>query len=156
MRFNQSGMSMVEIMIGVILLALIIIPSLNVISSQTQTVTATRDHSQAAFVAQKLQEAMRSYRFNLLDADQYNSDPVMQKKTFEWKLKNADELKKHVINGIEYIVDPALTSVDPVKMKNSDPTTPPSAYLVRFSITYKSKDGRNHRLNISTAISQRE
>lgn len=154
-RQNQA-MSMVEIMIGVILLALIIIPSMNVISSQTQTVTATRDHSQAAFVAQKIQEILRSYRFNLIESDQYSSDTAKQKKTFEWKLKNADELRKHVINNIEYLIDPGLTSVDPVVLANSDPSNPPMAYLVKFSITYKSKDGRNHRLNVSTAISQRE
>jgi len=153
---NNRAMSMVEIMIGVVLLALIIIPSMNVISSQTQTVTATRDHSQAAFVAQKIQEIMRSYRFNLIEADQYSSDTSRQKKTFEWKLKNADELKKHVINNIEYLIDPDLTSIDPVKLSNSDPSNPPMAYLVRFLITYRSKDGRDHRLNISTAISQRE
>jgi len=153
---NKQGLSMVEVMIGAILLALIVIPSLNVISTQTQTVTATRDHSQAAFVAQKLQEIMRSYRFNMLDADQYDADHTRRNRTFEWKLKNSDELKRHVINGIEYLIDPAQTSVEPVKLKNTDPASPPTAYLVRFSITYKSKDSRNHLLNVSTAISQRE
>ena len=46
MKKNQ-GLSMVEVMIGVILLALMVIPSLNVITSKTRTVTATRDHSLA-------------------------------------------------------------------------------------------------------------
>lgn len=147
---------MVEIMIGVILLALIIIPSLNVIVSQTQTVTATRDHSQAAFVAQKLQEICRSYSFDLIDADQYTLDPVKQKKTFEWKLKNDDELKKQVINGIEYNVDPDRTRIDPVPNKLATSDAAPSIFLFKFSITYTGKDKRGHRLDVSTAIAQRE
>jgi len=87
MHNPRNGMSMIEIMIGVILLALIVVPSLNVIISQTKTVTATRDHSQAAFVAQKIQETCRSYRFDMIEADQYASKPAEQKKTFEWRLK---------------------------------------------------------------------
>ncbi len=149
-------MSMVEIMIGVVLLALIIIPSLNVISSQTQTVTATRDHSQAAFVAQKIQEILRSYNFRLIEADQYSAEPEKQKKTFEWKIKNDDELRKHKINGIDYLIDPAQTRVDPVINSLEGTDQQPTAYLVAFVINYKAKDGRQHRLNISTAISMRE
>ena len=158
MKNFRSGMSMVEIMIGVILLALIIVPSLNVIVSQTQTVTATRDHSQAAFVAQKLQEICRSYSFDMIEADQYDSNPDKKKKTFEWKLKNTDELKKHVINGIEYIVDDneKMTRIDPLLKAADNSGQPPVAYLFKFSITYLGKDKRNHRLNISTAIAQRE
>lgn len=147
---------MIEIMIGVILLALIIVPSLNVIVSQTQTVTATRDHSQAAFVAQKLQEICRSYSFDLIEADQYAADQVKQKKTFEWKLKNDNELKKQLINGIEYIVDPDKTRIDPVPNQFATGNPAPTLYLFKFSITYLGKDKRNHRLDISTAIAQRE
>lgn len=156
MRGLRTGMSMIEIMIGVILLALIVVPSLNVIISQTQTVTATRDHSQAAFVAQKIQEICRSYSFDMIEADQYSSEPATQQKTFEWKLKNNDELRKHVINGIEYIIDPTKTLVDPVPDQFLTGNPAPTVYLVRFSITYIGKDKRSHRLDISTAIAQRE
>ncbi len=153
---HNKGMSMVEIMIGVILLALIVVPSLNVIISQTHTVTATRDHSQAAFVAQKIQETCRSYKFDLIEAEQYASNAVQQKKTFEWKLKNDDELRKQVINGIEYIIDPDKTSIDPVPNQFATGNPAPTVYLFKFSITYVGKDKRDHRLDISTAIAQRE
>ena len=79
MSDKKHGVSMVEIMIGVFLLALILIPSLNVVISQTQTVTKTRDHSQAAFLAQKIFETAHSFSFRLLDADQYNNDAEKQK-----------------------------------------------------------------------------
>lgn len=156
MRKSTSAMSMVEIMIGVILLALMIVPSLNAILSQTKTVTSTRDHSQAAFVVQKLQEVLRSYNFRMIEADQYSSDPVKQKKTFEWKLKNSDELKKHVINGIEYLIDPDEVKIDKVKNTLEGPDQVAAAYLVRFAINYTSKDGRPHTIKISTAISLRD
>ena len=153
---HNRGMSMVEIMIGVILLALIVVPSLNVIISQTQTVTATRDHSQAAFVAQKIQETCRSYSFDMIEAEQYASDAARQKKTFEWKLKNDDELRKQVINGIEYIVDPDKTAIDPAPNQFATGNPAPTVYLFKFSITYVGKDKRDHRLDIATAIAQRE
>jgi len=150
---TNNGMSIVEVMIGVILLALIIVPSLNVIMSQTQTVTSTRDHSQAAFLAQRIQEICRSYSFKLVEADQYSSDPNTQKKTFEWKLKNSDKLNKYESNGITYHVTNVL--IDPV-VNSFSPSDPTVMYLVHFSIEYLGQDRRNHRLDIDTAISKRE
>lgn len=147
---------MVEIMIGVILLALIVVPSLHVIVGQTKTVTATRDHSSAAFVAQKVQELCRSFQFDMIEADQYNSDAGKQKKTFEWKLKNDDEYRKHVINGITYNIDPDETRIDVIKGKHDNVNTKVVALAFRFTIEYTSKDQRNHRLEISTAITRRE
>ncbi len=151
----RYGMSMVEIMIGVVLLALIVVPSLNVIISQTQTVTATRDHSSAAFVAQKIQEVCRSFKFDMLDADQY-TDEARKKKTFEWKIKNDDEYRKQTVNGIDYLIVPEETAIDPVLTDAAGPGSIPNVYLLKFTVAYEGKDKRNHRLKISTAISQRE
>lgn len=99
---NKKGMSLVEIMLGVILLTLIIVPALNVINSKSKAVTATRDHSQAAFIAQKIQETARAFRFDLLDADQYAGDEITRKKTFEWKTQNLEQYRVHNLNGIKY------------------------------------------------------
>lgn len=151
---KKFGLSMVEVMIGVILLALIVIPSLNVITSKTRTVTATRDHSQAAFVAQKVQETARAFKFDLLDSDQYVSNPTMQKKTYEWKLKNEDEYRRHVLNGIEYLIDEV--AIDPVFNKEDpDPNQAIILLLFKFTVKYKGKDGRDHNLRINTAIARR-
>ena len=150
MTNKKYGMSMVEVMIGAILLALMIIPSLNVILSQTQTVTATRDHSQAAYVAQKIQEMCRGYKFSFIDKDNCAGDP---KETFEWKLCNLDEFKKHTLNGITYEI--TNVKIDP-SINKETPAMPPFLYLLQFQIKYKGKDRREHLLEISTAISRRE
>lgn len=151
---KNLGLSMVEVMIGVILLALMVIPSLNVITSKTRTVTATRDHSQAAFVAQKVQETARAFKFDLIESDQYSSDPQMQKKTYEWKLKNEDDFRRHNLNGIEYLIDEV--AIDPAVNKE-DPDTNQSVILLlfKFTVKYTGKDGRDHSLRINTAISRR-
>lgn len=156
MHETRSAMSMVEIMIGVILLTLIIVPSLNVIVGQTKTVTATRDHSSAAFVAQKVQELCRSFQFDMIEAEQYNADPDKQKQTFEWRLKNDDQYRKHVVNEIEYLIDPDETSIDPLKGIQDDASTPPIALAFGFTIKYTSKDKRDHLLKISTVVTKRE
>jgi Tfp pilus assembly protein PilE len=150
--FHKTGMSLVEVMIGVVLLALIIVPSLNVITSQTKTVTATRDHASAAFLSQKIQEMCRGYSFDLIEADQYSSDTTQMKKTFEWKLKNDDNFKKHDINGITYEIKDV--KIEPI-INSEAPTDPAIANLIFFAIEYVGKDKKVHRLEISTALSKR-
>jgi Tfp pilus assembly protein PilE len=154
MSFKQ-GMSLVEIMIGLILLALIAIPSLNVINTKSKAVTATRDHSQAAFVAQRIQETARAYQFDLLEADQYSSDSQTRKKTFEWKANNDDEVRIQSLNGIDYKIK--TLNVDPVVNKD-DPDSEkfPVLYLIQFTIEYTGQDKKNHNLTINTAISRRD
>ncbi|HAE38412.1 MAG TPA: hypothetical protein DCG57_07210 [Candidatus Riflebacteria bacterium] len=156
MRKNTSAMSMIEIMIGVVLLSLIIVPSLQVIVTQTKTVTATRDHSSAAFVAQKIQELARSFQFDMIEAEQYNADQSKQKQTFEWLLKNDDQYRKHVINAVEYQILPDETRIDPLISANDSAKTRPVALAFHFTIKYISKDGRDHRLEISTVITRKD
>ncbi len=154
MSTNRSAMSLIEIMIGVILLALIVVPSLRVLIGQTKTVTATRDHSSAAFVAQKVQELCRSFKFDMIEADQYSADTDKQKKTFEWKLQKDDDYKKHVVNGIVYNI--VNSRIDPIKGVHDEPNTMPIAVAFRFAIEYTGKDQREHCLEISTVITRRE
>lgn len=147
---NYFGITITEILIGVIILALVLLPSLTVILSETKAVKATRDHTMAAFYAQLILETARNYQFKYLDADQY-SDPNEKQKTFEYALNNT--LKTRKINGIKYeIID---ASVDPVKSK-VDPAAQPSVMLVKFAVAYTGLDGRNHRLDVYTAIGQEE
>ncbi|RCK81559.1 MAG: hypothetical protein OZSIB_0693 [Candidatus Ozemobacter sibiricus] len=146
-----AGVSLVEILIGLILLALVMIPSLTVILSDTKAVTGTRDHTMAAFVAQNLLETARNYKFAYLDADQYAGKPDIQQTTFEYALTH--QLKEKTVNGIKYEVKDAR--IDPVK-NTLAPDEPPILVLVKFAIEYTGADGRNHRLDISTAIAQEE
>ncbi len=152
-RFGKapSGVSLVEILIGIILLVLVLIPSLTVILSETKAVTGTRDHTMAAFVAQNLIETARNYKFAYLDADQYSGQPDIQQTTFEYALTH--QLKEKTINGIKYEVKDAR--IDPVK-NTLAPDEPPILVLFKFAIEYTGTDGRNHRLDLSTAIAQEE
>lgn len=155
MTHNKQGVSMVEIMIGVLLLALILLPSLNVMISQTQTVTKTRDHSQAAFLAQKIFEIAHSSGFNMLDAERYPNDPEKQKKTLEYKLKNDTNYNTYKMNGITYTLDKDYTSIDPIKTTEASNDTLPVLYALKYRIVYTGKDNREHHLDIQTLLSQR-
>lgn len=155
-RSGRRGMSMVEIMIGVIILALVLIPSLNVIISETKTVNATRDHTQASFFAQKILESAHACKFDLLDADQYDDDPVTQKTTFEYALENNDDFRTDTINGIKYEV--VKTNDDQVKFAadKNDPDVKPSMVFLSFTVKYIGQDKSPHTLDIHTAISRRQ
>lgn len=155
MKTNKKAVSMVEIMIGVLLLALILIPSLNVIIGQTQTVTSTRDHAQAAFIAEKIIEIARSYPFDMLEEERHKDDSSKKENTFEYRLKNKEEYNTFVSNGITYKVDPKSVFVDTIKSKNADKDAIPNIYAIRYSIQYVGKDGRDHHLDMHTILAQR-
>jgi len=156
-RSDRPGMSMVEVMIGVIILALVLIPSMNVIISETKTVNATRDHTQASFFAQKILESAHACKFDLLDADQYNDDPVTQKTTFEYALKNNEEFRTETINGIKYEVVKKMDD-DLVKFAadKNDPAVRPNMVFLSFTVKYTGQDKNSHTLDIHTAINRRQ
>ncbi|HOT26838.1 MAG TPA: hypothetical protein PLU72_01540 [Candidatus Ozemobacteraceae bacterium] len=153
---DRLGMSMVEVMIGVIILALVLIPSLNVIISETKTVNATRDHTQASFFAQKILESAHACKFDLLDADQYDHDPATQKTTFEYMLKNNEDFRTETINGIKYEV--VKTDKDQVKYAadKNDPDIRPNMVFLSFTVKYTGQDKNTHTLDIHTAINKRQ
>lgn len=149
----KQGVSMIEVLIGVIILALILIPSLNAIISQTRTVTATRDHTQAVFVAQRVLETARTYRFEQLDKERTGITPAEANLTLEHLMQTDATKNRSMINGIEYkIVD---FKVEGVKNK-VDPSAVPTLVLVSFGVDYLGKDNRGHRLDITTALTQQE
>ena len=155
---KQCGMSLIEIMVGVVLLALILVPSLNVITTKTQSVNSTRDHAQAAFIAQNIIEQCRSYKFELMDMDHFeNSDSDANKeKTFEYKLKNGEF--DQTLNNISYKVDSEKSKVAPLKKQtnSNDNNSLPAIWLVKLVLNYVGQDGRSHSFEVTTAISQRE
>ncbi|MFZ2961350.1 MAG: hypothetical protein WA705_31120 [Candidatus Ozemobacteraceae bacterium] len=150
---NRSGMSLVEILIGVIILALVLIPSLNVIISETRTVTATRDNLSAVFVGQRVLETARTFRFDFLDAERYPSGSAEQKRTLEWQMNNDPVRNKMTVNGIDFkIVD---FKIEPVKNK-TDTSAEATMVLVSYGVDYTGKDARGHRLDVTTALAQQE
>ncbi|HNV70506.1 MAG TPA: hypothetical protein PKO06_12470 [Candidatus Ozemobacteraceae bacterium] len=161
-RMNRTGMSIVEVCIGVILLALILIPSMNVLSHGTATVTATRDHLEAVYMAQRVMEAARTYDFNMLSKDQATRSGGDPNKTFEYDATfddNTDPLdrvkQKEQINGVVYEIDKASFKIEQVTNR-SDTGAKVPVVAYRFLIVYKSKDGKNHELPVSAAISRRQ
>ena len=155
MKTNKKAVSMVEIMIGVLLLALILIPSLNVIIGQTQTVTATRDHAQAAFLAEKIIETARSYPFDMLEEERHNDDTSKKENTFEYRIKNKEEYNTFVVNGLTYKIDPKSVFIDQIKTKNAAKDAIPNIYAIKYTIQYVGKDGKDHHLDIHTILAQR-
>ena len=156
---KKKAVSLVEVMIGVFLLALILVPSLNVIISQTQTVTSTRDHSQAAFLANKILELAKSFPFNMLDSDRPQTNPEDYKKTFEYKLQSEEdnEYNTYNMNGITYKIsrDKNYTSIDSISSIESGSEAIPKIYAFKYRIEYKGKDGKEHHLDIHTILSPR-
>ena len=156
----MSGVSLIEILIGLVLLTLLLIPSINVLSSGIRTVAATRDHLQAVFLAQRILEAARTTDFPYLA--QFQQPNEKEKiKTLEWDLTHDKEggperiSREEKINEIVYKIsdvkfDGVWTKDDP------DHKIDPIIILIKFSIEYKSREGKSNRFQTSSAISRRE
>lgn len=160
---NKLGVSLVEVMIGVFLLALILIPSLNVVISQTKTVNATRDHAQAAFVASTIIETARGWEFKLLDKEDYkkyykDDTNKTEANTLEFLLTTdkENEYNTYNLNGITYKIDKSFTCFDAIYNKGADKEKSfPSVYTFKYRIVYNGQDGKNHNLDVYTVLSPR-
>lgn len=167
------GVSMVEVMIGVIILGLVLVPSLQVLLTGTRTVTATRDHLGAVFLAQHLFETARTYPFNRLDMHQFPPGSQEEKECLEWDLLNDggdpayDKIKRiQNINGVTYEIllgesrRSILSGASPDGLKllrsNLDPEPQPSVALFQFAIVFRGQDGKEHEQRFATAIPQCE
>ncbi len=164
---HQFGVSMIEIMIGVIILALVLVPSIQVVLSGTRTVTATRDHVGAVFLAQNLIETARTYDFDRLSLDNGGPNTAQQKETLEWDLFNDDndpvydKIKKdQKINGIDYNIIPDQSNTSTARFMHNlpinpaDPLSPSNVCLFRFTIKWRGQDGKEHTHDFSTAIAR--
>ncbi len=132
---GSGGITLMEIMVGVFIMAIILFPSLMVIMNESKAITGTRDHSQAAFIGHTLIETARAYTFENLEA-------------FPTEFQN----RTYTFNGIEYsIKDLALAKITP-----SGDSSQTSAFRMNFSVRYTSREGRNMSLDLATVIGRHE
>lgn len=128
------GFSLTEIMVGVFIMAIVLFPTLLGISRESSTVTGTREHSEAAYLGQRIIETARTYNFERLSefASEY------QAKSFK-------------VNGVEYKVDSLLLS----DVKAKDPDGKVAAKKLTFSLKYSSQK-HDLSLDLVTVIARHE
>ncbi|MBI3038151.1 hypothetical protein HYY75_03735 [bacterium] len=134
MNFHRNAFSLAEIMVGIVIMAVIFFPTLTAIMSETKTVTGTRDHSQAAFLGQRILETARTYNFEKLD-------------------KFADEYRGKVFKFNE--VDFKIENIDLSEIKTKDPPGKIAAKKLTFSIKYTSQR-RDLSLDLASVIGRHE
>ncbi len=145
-------MSLIEITIGVIILALVLIPAMNVITGGTKSVISTRDHVQAVFISQQIIERLRTYPFKFLDEDHPGLTSAEKAKTFESEMKNLNQYKQYNVNNILY----EIKNFDIKEAAHQNVNVQKSFALVSFEIEYVGKDGKRHGLDFHTAVAQME
>ena len=155
----MRGMSIIEVLIGVIILALILIPAMSVISHGTQTVSATREHLEAVYMAQRVIEIGRTFDFQHLAKAQHTA-AAEQKLTFEYDAgfdDNTDPLdrvkQKEQINGVIYEIKDF--KIEQLSDRNTTTNKVPMM-VYSFAIEYLSRDKKPHRLDASSAIVRKE
>lgn len=147
---------MVEIMVGVIILALVLIPSLWVLISNAQSITSTRDHVMAGFIAQRILETIRTCPFDMLDQDQTFSVTGNEKKTLEYDMNHDDATPDRIplsekINNITYFLKEGKVEYG---KSAADTTQKLHVAYISFKIEYQGLDGKSHRLDIQTAVTK--
>ena len=121
-------------MVGLVIMAVVLFPTLSAIMSETKTVTGTREHSQAAFLGQRIIETARTYNFEKLSefVTEY------QNKIFKF-------------NQVEYKVENLVLA----DVKTKDPPDKIAAKMVTFSLKYTSQR-HDMSLDLRTVIGRHE
>lgn len=132
---DRFGVTLTEVMVGVLIMAIIIFPSLGVIMNETKVITGTREHTQAAFLAERIIEVARSYNFEKLD--QFGSE--YQAKDFE-------------MNKVTYRVETCVFT----DVKTTDPADNIVAKKLSLVVTYSLKSGKEQKLDVSTIIARHD
>jgi len=140
MRTSRAAFSLTEIMVGVAIMAIVIFPVLHVILSETKVVTGTREHSQAAFLGQRILETARTYNFAKLDAfvTEYSG-----------KEFNVNETK-YKVEGMDLV---NIQTTDPTPVDDKDKI---AAKRLKFSIKYTTRDNNHLSLDLATIIARHE
>lgn len=153
MKRGNSGVTMIEIAVGVIILALILIPAMNVISGETKAVVSTKDYAQAVFIAQQVMEKARTFPFEALDMDRDGLSTQAKEITYEFLVKNKDEYNAFNVNGLLYKVN--NFDIRELGSKfDSDPKARKAVALLAFEVEFTGKDKKKHVMEFHTAISQ--
>ena len=130
-----QGVTLTEIVLGVMIMAIVIFPSLTVIMSETKAITGTREHTQAAFVAERVMEAARTYNFDNLP----DFGSSYQAKTFSF-------------NNIAYIIQNLVFE----DITTNDTPAKVIARKLSFSVQYKTREGRESNLEVATIIARHD
>jgi len=159
-------MSIVETLVGIIILALVLIPGLNVLISGTKSIRATRDHVLAAYFAHRALETVRSYPFDSLVRQQWPDGSIEAEMTLQSDMEGkkggttgfslTEKLKAYEqINWVIYeVVNPKieLCSTDGPARKPSEALFAKISFQVRFT----TPDGRIQTLDVATARARGE
>jgi len=132
--YKRSGFSLTELMIGVFIMAIVLFPTLTAIMGESKTVTGTREHSQAAFLGQRIIETARTYNFEKLNdfASEYQA-------------------KSFTFNGVVYQIQNLLLS----DIKTKDPPDKIAARKLTFSLKFTSQK-HDMSLDLVTVIARHE
>ncbi len=155
-NLREYGFSMVEIAVGVIILALVMIPAFNVISGGAKTVVSTKDQNQAVFIAQQVMERARSFPFDSLAFDHDGLSNEAKLRTFEHEMKNNPEFNSFNINGINYrVVNLDIKEIGSKFSKNKEGKK--SSALISFEVEYEGKNRqKRHSLEFHSVLAKQE
>lgn len=156
-RPARSGVSLVENLIGFLLLSSFLMPWMGVMSTGIQTVTATQDHLTAVLLAQRIQELARTCDYQKLALYQAK-DGTAARQTLEWDLTTdgkggLDRIPvTEKIRGTTFrIAGLKLEAVGP--RENGQPLVRPLLMVISFAIEFQNAQGRKQTFLASCARS---
>jgi hypothetical protein len=132
---GHRGWSLAEMTMGILIMMIALVPALRVIMNETAVVSGTREHAQAASIAQRLIETGRSFPFEKLDRFvRENQNTVVR------------------VQDIEYHVTDVLVE----NIMTSDPPGKVCARRLSFCVQYQSTEGRRLKLDLATVVARHD
>ncbi len=145
-RFNSRGLTIAELVIGIVILGLMLIYTFSMFSAEIGTISRTRDYSAAVLVAQETIESIKNFPFDKID------DADAGNESIESCLNGAavSPQYQHIVNIGRIAFERNVTITDVTSASG----LPLSLKAVELEVKWKSEDNKNLSYRIATCVTK--
>ncbi len=144
--FNARGLTIAELVIGIVILGLMLIYTFSMFSAEIGTISRTRDYSAAVLVAQETIESIKNFPFDKID------DADAGNESIESCLNGtaASPQYQHIVNIGKIAFERNVTITDVTSASG----LPLSLKAVELEVKWKSEDNKNLSYRIATCVTK--
>jgi hypothetical protein len=145
-RLNARGLTIAELVIGIVILGLMLIYTFSMFSAEIGTISRTRDYSAAVLVAQETIESIKNFPFDKID------DADAGNESIEACLNGAatSPQYQHIVNIGKIAFERNVTITDITSASG----LPLSLKAVELEIKWKSEDNKSLSYRIATCVTK--
>lgn len=146
-KISKKGFSMVELIIGLVIMAFILISTFSMMSGELGSISRTRDFSAAVMIAQETVETIRNFPFDKIS--QEDSGPESLEAYINGTTAAAEYPHEVQIGKIKFTRTVSIKNVG-----GAGGTLPLSLKAVELEIKWQSEDKKNLSYRLATCVTK--